>query len=149
MLLCGIGRLGEKHAGNCRKIPISPTMVSPSRRAKLHILRSPLFQENLGLCRFHQGGAALPSRGPYMRQRKKFDSPRILSQDVHRMAGRASAVITKRTHVHVLFWLFDGEGLAGILGSWKKFTSRRVNAMMNRRGMLWQDESYDHWIRNY
>jgi len=192
-----------------------------------------------------------------MRQRKKFDSPRILSQDVHRMAGRASAVITKRTrgylphwerndgtyfvtfrladslpkavleellrqkrmltaakncgrkllpiesvtekrlssrkieayvdsgageswfkrpelaavvanslkfwdgkryqleawcvmpnHVHVLFWLFDGEGLASILGSWKKFTSRRVNAMMNRRGMLWQDESYDHLIRN-
>ena len=50
-------------------------------------------------------------------------------------------------HVHVLFWLFAGESLA-ILGSWKKFTSRRINAMVRRRGMLWQDESYDHLIRN-
>jgi len=51
-------------------------------------------------------------------------------------------------HGHVRFWRFDGERLASILGSWKKFTSRRINAMMNRRGMLWQDESYDHRIRN-
>jgi REP element-mobilizing transposase RayT len=50
-------------------------------------------------------------------------------------------------HAHVLFWLFGGESLA-ILGSWKKFTSRRINAMVKRRGMLWQDESYDHLIRN-
>jgi hypothetical protein len=48
--------------------------------------------------------------------------------------------------VHVLFWLFAGESLA-ILGSWKKFTSRRINAMVKRRGMLWQDESYDHLTR--
>ena len=52
-----------------------------------------------------------------------------------------------RHHVHVLFWLFAGESLA-ILGSWKKFTSRRINAMVKRRGMLWQDESYDHLIRD-
>ena len=51
-------------------------------------------------------------------------------------------------HVHVLFWLFNGESLASILGSWKKFTSRRINAMVNRRGRLWQDESYDHLIRD-
>ncbi len=51
-------------------------------------------------------------------------------------------------HVHVLFWLFAGESLARLLGSWKKFTSRHINAMVNRRGTLWQDESYDHLIRN-
>jgi len=51
-------------------------------------------------------------------------------------------------NVHVRFWLFAGESLASILGSWKKFPSRRVNAMVNRRGMLWQDESYDHLIRD-
>jgi len=51
-------------------------------------------------------------------------------------------------HVHVRFWRFDGERLASIRGSWKKFTSRRINARMNRRGTLWQDESYDHLISN-
>jgi REP element-mobilizing transposase RayT len=61
---------------------------------------------------------------------------------------RLEAWCVMPNHVHVLFWLFDGESLASILGSWKKFTSRRVNAMVNRRGMLWQDESYDHLIRN-
>ena len=66
--------------------------------------QSPLFQETLGLCRFRQGGAALPSGGSYMRQRKKFDSPRILSQDVPRMAGRASALITKRTRGYLPHW---------------------------------------------
>jgi hypothetical protein len=32
--------------------------------------------------------------------------------------------------------------------SWKKYTSRRINAMVSRRGMLWQNEYYDHLIRD-
>jgi DNA-binding transcriptional MocR family regulator len=39
-----------------------------------------------------------------MRQRKEFDSHRILRQDVHRLAGRASAVITQRTRGYLPHW---------------------------------------------
>ena len=39
-----------------------------------------------------------------MRQREKFDWPRILSEDVHRMAGRASAATTKRTRGYLPHW---------------------------------------------
>jgi REP element-mobilizing transposase RayT len=51
-------------------------------------------------------------------------------------------------HVHVLFQLFQGESLAKLVGSWKSFTTRRINATLNRHGSLWQDESYDHLIRD-
>jgi putative transposase len=75
-------------------------------------------------------------------------------------------------HVHVVFQLvaqpvgrlaradqrgllenLDGTGvpsyiLADIFGSLKKYTARRANRILSRRGAFWQDESYDHVIRN-
>jgi REP element-mobilizing transposase RayT len=38
--------------------------------------------------------------------------------------------------------------LADLLGSVKKFSSRRINTRRNRDGMLWQDERYDHIQRD-
>lgn len=61
---------------------------------------------------------------------------------------RLEAWCVMPNHVHVLFWLFDRESLADLMGSWKKYSSRRINAMVSRRGMLWQNEYYDHPIRD-
>jgi putative transposase len=35
-----------------------------------------------------------------------------------------------------------------IMHSLKSFTANECNKMLNRTGAFWQDESYDHWVRN-
>src|SRR5262249_47028395 len=35
-----------------------------------------------------------------------------------------------------------------IIGSWKNYSSRRINRQLQRTGELWQDESYDRIIRD-
>ncbi len=47
----------------------------------------------------------------------------------------------------------DGTGIpsyvvSNMLGSLKKYTARRINKMLHRSGPFWQNESYDHVIRN-
>ncbi len=56
-------------------------------------------------------------------------------------------------HVHVLIKPLkqpDGEvfSLAHINYTWKRFTSNKINKILNRTGSLWQDESYDHLIQS-
>ena len=43
------------------------------------------------------------------------------------------AWVVMPTHVHVVM---------------KWTTARRCNQLLNRSGVFWQDESFDHWIRN-
>jgi alanyl-tRNA synthetase len=38
--------------------------------------------------------------------------------------------------------------LPDILHSWKSFTAKQANKMLNRSGQFWQDEYYDHLIRD-
>jgi len=79
----------------------------------------------------------------------------------------ASSIMTN--HVHGLIGVgnwpssieSDGEGcppkretadqefpLTYVLASIKKFTSRRANQILGRRGPFWQEENYDHLIRS-
>jgi REP element-mobilizing transposase RayT len=53
-------------------------------------------------------------------------------------------------HVHVIVRPLAPEihPLESILGSWKKYSSRRINLALNRVGELWQDEAFDRIIRN-
>ncbi len=60
-------------------------------------------------------------------------------------------------HVHLVFFLpDDGDRrdkpsayiVTDILESLKKFTAIRSNRILKRNGSFWQDESYDHIIRN-
>ncbi len=32
--------------------------------------------------------------------------------------------------------------------SWKTFTAKQINESLNRRGRLWQSESFDHLVRS-
>jgi putative transposase len=69
------------------------------------------------------------------------------------------------THIHIVFSLISesrltengsSSGLAArhefpvtkILGSLKKYTARRANDILRRNGDFWQDESYDHLVRD-
>ncbi|HEY1170914.1 MAG TPA: primosomal protein N' [Verrucomicrobiae bacterium] len=51
-------------------------------------------------------------------------------------------------HVHVLLQPGDGVELSDILYSWKSFTAKEINRILNRKGMFWRDESFDHIVRS-
>ncbi len=51
-------------------------------------------------------------------------------------------------HVHVIVTPKNGFNLSEILHSWKSYTSKMINRNMGRVGAFWQDESYDHIVRN-
>jgi putative transposase len=56
-------------------------------------------------------------------------------------------------HVHVLILpLLKSDvpvvTLAHINYSWKRYTANKINKILNRRGSLWQAESYDHLIKD-
>ncbi len=55
-------------------------------------------------------------------------------------------------HVHVLLKPLRGEDgwfpLAKITHSIKSWTANRINAIVRRRGQLWEEETFDHIVRN-
>jgi Rad3-related DNA helicase/REP element-mobilizing transposase RayT len=58
------------------------------------------------------------------------------------------AFVIMPNHVHVLVRPLNGYTLSQILHSWKSFTAKRVNAMLEREGKVWQDESFDSIVRD-
>jgi REP element-mobilizing transposase RayT len=51
-------------------------------------------------------------------------------------------------HVHLLMTPFPDVTLATILNGIKGSSSHRINALLGRRGKLWQRESFDHIVRS-
>ena len=51
-------------------------------------------------------------------------------------------------HVHVVVRPLGTHELSEILHSWKSFTAKQANKMLERSGPFWQDEYYDHLIRD-
>ena len=57
------------------------------------------------------------------------------------------AWVVMANHVHVL--LFPNTTAARITRSLKTYTARQANILLNRQGQrFWQEESYDHWVRD-
>lgn len=52
-------------------------------------------------------------------------------------------------HFHLVFELLnDSKGISKIMQSIKRKSARECNKILNREGKFWQDESFDHWVRN-
>jgi REP element-mobilizing transposase RayT len=51
-------------------------------------------------------------------------------------------------HVHAVLQPFTNNSLSEILHSWKSFTAKEANRILEREGAFWQRESYDHLIRD-
>ncbi len=51
-------------------------------------------------------------------------------------------------HVHVLVTPAAGHPLSEILGNWRSVSAHRINKILNRTGKLWQEEPFDHIVRN-
>ena len=51
-------------------------------------------------------------------------------------------------HVHVVVQPFGGHPLSSIVHSWKRYSAREANKLLDRGGSFWQVEYYDHLIRD-
>ena len=51
-------------------------------------------------------------------------------------------------HVHVVTQPLGAHSLSAIVQSWKGFSARAANRLLNRSGEFWQPEPYDHLIRD-
>jgi len=51
-------------------------------------------------------------------------------------------------HVHVVVRVFPGRTLAEVVHSWKSFTAKRANELLNLSGGFWQREYYDHLVQD-
>jgi len=51
-------------------------------------------------------------------------------------------------HIHVLVRPLMEHKLSDILHSWKSFTASEANKVLGRSGPFWQDESFDHIVRD-
>jgi putative transposase len=60
----------------------------------------------------------------------------------------ASVVMPNHVHCVIRPQLSWNQDLEDLIGSWKAFTARRINAGLGQSGALWQEESYDQIIRH-
>jgi len=58
------------------------------------------------------------------------------------------AYVVMPDHVHLLLQPLAGWSLAKILQGINGLTARQVNESLGRKGVFWQDESFDHLVRN-
>ena len=56
--------------------------------------------------------------------------------------------IVMPNHVHAIVQFRAVAGLEIVSQSWMRFSARRINRMLNRKGPLWQPEPFDHIIRS-
>ncbi len=57
-------------------------------------------------------------------------------------------VMPNHAHAIVRPLMPEAHPLEAIVGSWKKYSARRINAELQRTGDLWQEEGYDRIIRD-
>jgi putative transposase len=51
-------------------------------------------------------------------------------------------------HAHVLAHVLPEGSLSSIMKAWKSASTRKINRLLNRRGNLWMEESFDHIVRD-
>ncbi len=112
--------------------------LSPARQKEIsEFFRTKLdahLDRGLGSCRLSDPAAAETMENAF----RKFDGERY----------HLGSFVIMPNHVHVIVAPRDGHELSAVLHSWKSFTAHEINKLTQRRGALWQDESFDHLIRN-
>jgi len=112
--------------------------LSPEERRKIQRLSTPIVEKFLD-----SGVGACHLRNPAIAE---DIADTLLHFDDQRY--RLFAWCVMPNHVHAVVKLFPGQALASLMHSWKSFTARRANAILNRQGTFWQREYYDYLIRN-
>lgn len=51
-------------------------------------------------------------------------------------------------HVHLLAAFADEKSMLTQCANWKRYTARKINATVARSGPLWQEDAFDHLVRD-
>ena len=82
---------------------------------------------------------------------RRSECREIVNEALHHFDGDRLALISAvvmPNHVHAIFVQNPQWPLEKILNSWKTFTARRINALLERRGSLWQRDYFDRLVRD-
>ena len=82
---------------------------------------------------------------------RRRDCAEIVAEGVRHFDGERLAIISSAVmpnHVHALFVQNVNWPLETLLRSWKSFTSRKINALLDRDGSLWQRDYFDRLVRD-
>jgi len=82
---------------------------------------------------------------------KRPDLAKIVADNLWYNDGRHYQLgdfVIMPNHVHVLACLLGETDLESQCFSWKKYTATRINRALGRRGLFWQEESFDHLVRS-
>lgn len=61
---------------------------------------------------------------------------------------RIHAWVIMPNHVHVLLTPCSGYALESILHTWKSYSAKAANNLLDRSGHFWQEDYFDRYIRN-
>lgn len=76
---------------------------------------------------------------------------RLIIENWRHFAGeryRLESFVVMPNHVHVLVTPAEGQALAGIVGSWKSFTAKRIAELTGMPAPIWQADYWDRFIRD-
>jgi REP element-mobilizing transposase RayT len=77
---------------------------------------------------------------------------KINQQVIHQYDGKDYTLVCyciMPNHIHLVFTLLEeNRGISKIMKSIKGVSAREYNKHMGKSGIVWQDESYDHIVRN-
>jgi REP element-mobilizing transposase RayT len=84
---------------------------------------------------------------------KEANLAALLTSAMHHFDGdryELGCYVVTPNHAHVIVrpLIPEAQSLEVIVGSWKKYSSRRINHALQQTGDLWQDESYDRILRD-
>lgn len=105
---------------------------------------------------FAKWDAALDQEQQTERWLQRDDIAKIVANAMHYLDGKKynlTAYCIMPNHVHIVFepLLEKPEqyySLSNIMQSLKGYTAWQANQILGRKGAFWQDESYDHVVRN-
>ncbi len=79
------------------------------------------------------------------------DDAKIVAESLRAFVGERyhlHAWCVMPNHVHTLMTLHEGFRLGGVIGSWKSFTSRRINRARGGAGRFWAHDYFDRYMRD-
>jgi len=82
---------------------------------------------------------------------RRHDCADIVAMALRYFDGKRVAIISfvvMPNHVHAVFVQNDDWPLEKLLRSWKSFTSRKINSLVEREGSLWQRDYFDRLVRD-
>jgi putative transposase len=75
----------------------------------------------------------------------------IVAKSLHHFDGERCVLldfVVMPNHAHVLVSFPDEDAMLAQCESWKHFTATQINRRLKQQGRLWQQDAFDHLVRN-